>query len=78
MRPHSARLVAAGLWTFGAIALIMVARNLDAAGLILLVMGLACVVTANWINRVTASSTGASVPPAEAASGSSTPETPPS
>ncbi len=50
MSRHSARLVAAGLWTFGAIALVMLAVNLDPAGL----MGTACVVTATSINTITA------------------------
>ena len=54
MSRRTARLVAAGLWTFGVTSLVMLAVNLDATGLVMLGMGLASVVTATWINRGTA------------------------
>jgi hypothetical protein len=57
---RNARLVAAGLWTFGAGALVMLAFNLDVAGICMLLMGLASISTARWINAVTANESTAS------------------
>lgn len=52
LSPQSARLLAAGLWVFGAGLLAVLAFRLDAAGVILLVLGVFNVVLANWIKSV--------------------------
>jgi hypothetical protein len=64
MSQRSARLVAAGFWTFGVLSLVMLAINLNPMGLILLGMGAVSLTVATWINAVTAV-TSTSPPPTE-------------
>lgn len=53
MSRGTARLLAAALWTFGVTSLVMLAMNLDAMGIFLLVVGVGTVSVGTWINTAT-------------------------